>query len=62
MCGGESFLEDFDLAEFCAILQEVVPRVEVIPLTKASQHAHNSTPPVVSEAEFVEAINRYSRR
>ena len=59
MCGGEMFLEDFDLEEFCAVLQRVVPKVRIIPVSDRSQHAHNLDPNLVSEAAFNQAVTRY---
>lgn len=58
-CGGELFLEDFDLIDFCGVLQRVVPDVEIVPITDPGKHAHNPDPTLVSEAEFEAAIVQY---
>jgi hypothetical protein len=62
MCGGANFLEDFDLTEFCSILQELVPNVQVVPATKAPEREVASKPRLVSEAAFEEAMGKYCHR
>ena len=59
MCGGELFLEDFDLEEFCGVLQRVVPKLRIIPVLDRSQRAQNPDPTLVSEAAFNKAITQY---
>jgi hypothetical protein len=53
------FLEDFDLEEFCRVLQSVVPKVEVVPVTDRTERARNPDPTLVSETDFNRAITQY---
>lgn len=53
------FLEDFDLGDFCRVLQRVVPHVEVVAVTDPSQRAQNANPKLVSKAAFEQAITQY---
>jgi hypothetical protein len=59
MCGGETFLDDFDLTEFCAILQSLVPEIQVVPAPDPKNHPRNVQPPLVSADVFNKAVLRY---
>jgi hypothetical protein len=60
MCGGVSLPDDFDLAEFCEVLQgKLQDDIEVVPIDEPGQHAVNRDPTLVSEAAFREALGEY---
>jgi hypothetical protein len=62
MCGGDGLPQDFDLEEFCEILQGKLSDVEVVPMTDSSDRAVNRCPDLVSEAVFYEALGEYAHR
>lgn len=62
MCGGEELPEDFDLEDFCEVLQGKVPEVEIVPLTNPEEVAVNLDPRLVSAAVFHEALGEYCHR
>ena len=62
MCGGEELPEDFDLEEFCEVLQGKAPEVEVVPVSDRQQCAVNLDPLLVSEGKFFEALGEYCHR
>ena len=62
MCGGEELPQDFDLEEFCEVLQGKVPEVEIVPLTDPKERAINRDPSLVSAAVFDEALGEYYHR
>ena len=39
MCGGEETPPDFDLEDFCEVLQGKVPDVEVVPVLELDEEA-----------------------
>ncbi len=59
MCGGEQLPEDFDLEEFCEVLQGKVPEVEIVPVTDPDETALNFDPSLVGEHAFAEALGEY---
>jgi hypothetical protein len=62
MCGGEELPPDFDLEDFCEVLQRKLPRdVEVVPFTESLTGARqlNPDPHLVSDAVFNEALGEY---
>jgi hypothetical protein len=61
-CGGEELPPDFDLEDFCEVLQGKLPNVEVVPLTQADDQATNRDPSLVSDAVFNEALGEYCHR
>ena len=62
MCGGESLPEEFDLDEFCEVLQGKVPELEIVPVSDPKEVAVNREPSLVSTAIFNEALGEYSHR
>jgi hypothetical protein len=63
MCGGESLPEDFDLEEFCEVLQgKVTAEVEIVPVTDPASAVRNLDRNLVSEAVFCEALGEYCHR
>jgi hypothetical protein len=62
MCGGESLPADFDLEEFCEILQGKLSDVEVLPVVDLADRAFNRCPDLVSESVFFEALGEYYHR
>ncbi len=62
MCGGEELPADFDLEEFCEVLQGKVPDVEMAPVNNPKERATNLDPSLVSKAVFNEALGEYCHR
>ena len=62
MCGGESLPADFDLEEFCEVLQGKTPELEIVPVSDPKEHATNPAPSLVSDAVFNEALSEYCQR
>jgi len=62
MCGGESLPAEFDLEEFCEVLQGKVSNVEIVPVATPEEHAFNRDRSLVSEAVFDEALGEYYHR
>jgi hypothetical protein len=62
MCGGDELPSDFDLEEFCEVLQGKLPDVEVIPVTDSDGKAYNRCPSLVSDSIFCEAMGEYYHR
>jgi hypothetical protein len=63
MCGGDSVPEDFDLEEFCEVLQgKVTAEVEIVPVPGPPGEVSNRDHSLVSEAVFREALGEYSHR
>jgi len=62
MCGGEELPPDFDLENFCEVLQGKVTGIEIVPLTDPDARAVNSSPPLVSDSVFNEALGEYCQR
>jgi hypothetical protein len=62
MCGGDALPEDFDLEEFCEVLQGKVADVEIVPYTEAPEGAYNPDPGLISDAAFNEALGEYCHR
>ena len=62
MCGGEELPADFDLEEFCEVLQGKVPEVEIVPVTDLKESAVNRDPSLVSESVLNEALGEYCHR
>jgi hypothetical protein len=61
-CGGESLPPDFDLEEFCEVLQGKVPEIEIVPVLDPKEHSVNPAPSLVSDAVFNEALGEYCPR
>jgi hypothetical protein len=63
MCGGESVPEDFDLEEFCEVLQgKVQDDIEVVAVTEPGEGAVNFDPALIGAHIFNEALGEYSHR
>jgi hypothetical protein len=62
MCGGEELPQDFDLEEFCEVLQGKVPELEIVAVTDPRERALNLDPSLVSHAVFDEALGEYCHR
>lgn len=62
MCGGEELPEDFDLEDFCEVLQGKLVDVEVVAVTDPAEDALNRDPTLVPESVFVEALGEYCHR
>lgn len=62
MCGGDSLPEDFDLEEFCEVLQgKVQDDIEVVPAEPGTE-AVNLDESLVTDAVFFEALGEYCHR
>ncbi len=60
MCGGDNLPDDFDLEEFCEVLQgKLQDDVEVIPILHGEGRALNRDGTIVSETVFLEALGEY---
>jgi hypothetical protein len=62
MCGGEELPAEFDLEDFCEVLQGKLPETEVIPVTDVNERAVNRDPALVPDAVFAEALGEYCHR
>jgi hypothetical protein len=62
MCGGDNLPEDFDLEEFCEVLQGKVPEIEIVPVTGLAERIPNASPGLVSQRAFDEALGEYCHR
>ena len=62
MCGGEELPGDFDLEEFCEVLQGKVPEVEIVPVTDPKEQAINYDASLLPEAILQEALGEYCHR
>ena len=62
MCGGRDLPPDFDLEEFCEVLQGKLGDVEVVPVIEEGERAHNRSAGLVSDSVFLEALGEYCHR
>jgi hypothetical protein len=62
MCGGEELPQDFDLEDFCEVLQGKVPDVEIVPVADPKERALNLDTHLVSQQVFDEALGEYCHR
>lgn len=62
MCGGEELPQDFDLEDFCEVLQGKLSGVEVVPVMDANEHAVNLDESIVPQTVFTEALGEYCHR
>jgi len=62
MCGGEELPAEFDLEDFCEVLQGKLPGVEVVPVTDENERAVNRAPSLMPDAVFTEALGDYCHR
>ena len=61
-CGGEELPGDFDLEEFCEVLQGKVPELEIVPVLDPQERATNLDPLLVPDTVFTEALGEYCQR
>lgn len=63
MCGGDSVPEDFDIEEFCEVLQgKVQGDIEIVPVSEPENTAVNLDPNLVDDHVFYEALGEYCHR
>ena len=62
MCGGEDLPGDFDLEDFCEILQGKLGEVEVVPVTEPEERAWNRGSSLITDSVFYEALGEYCHR
>jgi hypothetical protein len=62
MCGGDSLPDDFDLEEFCEVLQgKLQDDIEVLPASPG-EDAVNRDGAIVTETVLLEALGEYCHR
>ena len=59
MCGGVDLPADFDLDDFCEVLQGKLEGIEVVPVTEPESPSGNRAPDVVPTSVFYEALGEY---
>ena len=62
MCGGDELPPDFDLEDFCEVLQGKVPEIEIVPITDPKERVVNLDPSLVTPAVFNESLGEYCHR
>ena len=62
MCGGDELPPDFELEDFCEVLQGKLDTIEVVPVTEPGETAVNRDPDLVLESVFLEALGEYLHR
>lgn len=62
MCGGDELPPDFELEDFCELLQGKLDNIEVVPVTEPGEPAINRDPDLVLESVFLEALGEYLHR
>ncbi len=62
MCGGDDLPPEFELEEFCEVLQGKLDGIEVVPVSEPAQLANNRDPALVLESVFLEALGEYLHR
>ncbi len=62
MCGGDDLPPEFDLGDFCEVLQGKLDDVEVVPVTEPESGSANRDHQLVPEAVFFEALGEYLQR
>ena len=62
MCGGEELPDDFQLEEFCEVLQGKLSGIEVVPVLDPDEEAFNRDPGLVPDSVFAEALGEYGHR
>jgi hypothetical protein len=61
MCGGENLPADFNLEDFCEVLQGKVSDIEIVPVHESNQ-GRNTDRNVLPAHAFVEALGEYCGR
>lgn len=60
MCGGDWLPQEFNLEEFCEVLQgKVEPQIEIVPVPDPEDHPTNFDDTLVSDSVFHEAMGEY---
>lgn len=59
MCGGEHLPPEFDLEEFCEVLQGKVSDIEIVPVPESGRFELNRTTELVPDSVFQEALGEY---
>ncbi len=62
MCGGDELPDDFELDEFCEVLQGKLADIEVVPVSDFAANDYNRSTALVSDAVFLEALGEYCHR
>jgi hypothetical protein len=63
MCGGDELPAEFDLEEFCEVLQgKLQEDIEVVPVTVPGPETLNLDGSLVSPSVFLEALGEYCHR
>jgi len=63
MCGGDELPPDFDLEEFCEVLQgKLQDDIEVVPVTEPGPDTLNLDRGLVTPSVFNEALGEYCQR
>jgi hypothetical protein len=63
MCGGDDLPVDFDLDEFCEVLQgKLQEDIEVVPFNESGGNAVNHDQTLVTPSVFFEALGEYCHR
>lgn len=62
MCGGDGLPPEFDLDDFCEVLQGKLDDVEVVPVSEPDTTATNRDHHLVTESVFLEALGEYLHR
>jgi len=59
MCGGDELPPEFDLEDFCEVLQGKLDGIEVVPVTEPESPSGNRDGHLVPESVFFEALGEY---
>ena len=62
MCGGADLPPDFDLDDFCEVLQGKLPDIEVVPVSEDNESAVNRCQTLIPDSIFYEALGEYCQR
>jgi hypothetical protein len=62
MCGGDDLPAEFELDDFCEVLQGKLDSVEIVPVSDPGEQARNRDPLLVPESVFFEALGEYLHR
>lgn len=64
MCGGEELPPEFDLEDFCEVLQGKVSDIEIVPVTDSFEGARglNADSDLLGDAIVYEALGEYCHR
>jgi hypothetical protein len=62
MCGGDDLPTEFELDDFCEVLQGKLDSVEIVPVSDPGDLALNRDPKLVPQSVFFEALGEYLHR